>query len=189
MGRDKAELPHPEGGCWLERSLRLLAGLGAPLTLLSRWPQHLERAAALVEGLAAGGVPLELRQEPAPQEGPLLALHRLMELHPDQRLLLCPVDMPQLTEGCLEALLRASAGAPERIWIASALRPQPLLGLYPGDPGRRQRLHRAVTAGERALQRWLAGEAVGTVPMPHPLLANVNTPAELEAFTGLGASP
>ena len=28
MGRDKALLPHPEGGTWLERSLGLLADVG-----------------------------------------------------------------------------------------------------------------------------------------------------------------
>ncbi|MFM7674958.1 MAG: molybdenum cofactor guanylyltransferase [Synechococcus sp.] len=189
MGRDKAALPHPEGGCWLERSLRLLAGLGVPLTLLSRWPQHLERAGALVDELAAAGVSLELQQEPTPQEGPLLALHRLMEQYTDQRLLLCPVDMPRLTAGCLQALRRASEREPGRLWIATAARPQPLLGIYPSDPGRRLRLHTAITAGERGLQRWLAGEAVALVPLPAALLANVNTAAELEACAAPRASP
>ncbi|MEB3183382.1 MAG: NTP transferase domain-containing protein, partial [Cyanobacteriota bacterium] len=38
MGRDKALLPHPEGGTWLERTLRLLAQLESPITVLSRHP-------------------------------------------------------------------------------------------------------------------------------------------------------
>ncbi|HYP03315.1 MAG TPA: NTP transferase domain-containing protein, partial [Cyanobium sp.] len=56
MGRDKALLPHPGGGTWLEATLRLLAGLGAPITLLTHHGDHLEAAAALASALA---VPLE----------------------------------------------------------------------------------------------------------------------------------
>ena len=36
MGRDKALLPHRQGGCWLERTLALLGELELPITLLSR---------------------------------------------------------------------------------------------------------------------------------------------------------
>ncbi|MFS6827336.1 hypothetical protein AAF143_10455 [Cyanobium sp. ATX-6F1] len=67
MGRDKALLPHPEGGSWLERSLRLLALAGAPITVLSRHPSHLDLARAIAPSLA---VPLEILEEPAPWEGP-----------------------------------------------------------------------------------------------------------------------
>ncbi|MFS6826746.1 NTP transferase domain-containing protein [Cyanobium sp. ATX-6F1] len=67
MGRDKALLPHPEGGSWLERSLRLLAQLEAPISVLSRHPSHLELARAIAPSLA---VPLEALEEPAPWEGP-----------------------------------------------------------------------------------------------------------------------
>ena len=177
MGRDKALLPHPDGGTWLERQLCLLAGLGAPLTLLSGWPAHLEQAAGLATSLSARGVDLELLLEtrgaavvqapggtpdpddggrgpaaagPHPPQGPLVALGRLMEVHPDQRLLLCPVDMPALTLACLQALLEAATAAPEAIWIASNDRPQPLLGLYPSDARHRQSLRQALARGERA---------------------------------------
>ncbi|MFZ9946585.1 MAG: molybdenum cofactor guanylyltransferase, partial [Vulcanococcus sp.] len=47
MGQDKALLPHPEGGCWLDHTLLQLASLQAPITLLSRWPEHLMRAETL----------------------------------------------------------------------------------------------------------------------------------------------
>ena len=56
MGQDKALLPHPEGGTWLERSLLLLAELGAPVPLLSRHPRHLEMARAL----AAAPLPITM---------------------------------------------------------------------------------------------------------------------------------
>jgi molybdopterin-guanine dinucleotide biosynthesis protein A len=237
MGRDKALLPHPEGGTWLERQLRLLAGLGAPLTLLSGWPAHRERAAALVAPLAALGVELELLAEsqaapgleppwdkPNPdgrhgdlvgeaspgeqilqplqgrqgrrgRQGPLVALGRLMEAHPDERLLLCPVDMPALTPACLRALLDAASAAPGAIWIAAqedqtSPQPQgprqgqrqPLLGLYPSDAPRRASLREALARGERGLQRWLAGEEVRTLPLPASALVNLNTPPELDRW-------
>jgi molybdopterin-guanine dinucleotide biosynthesis protein A len=180
MGRDKALLPHPEGGTWLERQLRLLAGLGAPVSLLSGWPAHLERAAALAPGL---GVNLELLQEPQPPQGPLLALGRLMEAHPEQRLLLCPVDMPALTAHGLGELLEAASAAPGAIWIAAAERPQPLLGLYPSDASHRQSLQAALARGERGLQRWLAGEVVHSLALPSATLANLNTPDDLNRWS------
>jgi molybdopterin-guanine dinucleotide biosynthesis protein A len=192
MGRDKALLPHPEGGTWLERQLRLLAGLSAPLTLLSRWPDHLEQATALEAPLAALGVELELLREPeddaraeAPR-GPLVALGRLMDAHPDERLLLCPIDMPALTPACLRALLEAASANPHAIWIAAADQPpaqrQPLLGLYPSNTRHRQSLREALARGERGLQRWLAEEVVHSLALPAAALANVNTPQELNAW-------
>lgn len=179
MGRDKALLPHPEGGTWLERQLRLLAGFAAPVSLLSGWPAHLERASALAPGL---GVDLELLREPQPPQGPLLALGRLMEAHPEQRLLLCPVDMPALTAQSLGLLLEAASAAPGAIWIAAAERPQPLLGLYPSDAPHRQSLQAALARGERGLQRWLAGEVAHSLALPAATLANLNTPDDLSRW-------
>jgi molybdopterin-guanine dinucleotide biosynthesis protein A len=190
MGRDKALLPHPEGGTWLERQLRLLAGLGAPVTLLSGWAAHLEQATALAAPLAALGVELELLAEPRDDaradtpQGPLVALSHLMEAHPNERLLLCPIDMPALTPACPRELLEAASAAPRAIWIATTDQPpsrtQPLLGLYPSDARRRQSLRQALARGERALQRWLSGEVVRSLALPAAALANVNTPQELD---------
>lgn len=172
MGRDKALLPHPEGGTWLERSLRLLAQLEVPITLLSRHPAHLELAQQPITALA----------EPPPWEGPLLALHRLMQQHPDQRLLLCPVDMPELTLTALHALLAAAddAGAVEsatRLQLAhDGERLQPLLGLYPSSDPIRIHLAAAVARGERRLQSWLAAQAVQPVALDPCAIRNVNRP-------------
>ena len=134
MGRDKALLPHAEGGTWLERTLLLLARLNAPITLLSRHRAHLDLAEELALQLAPGA-PMKALAEPPPWEGPLLALHRLMEQHPDERLLLCPVDMPDLSLAALQALLAGTAtGSPIRLQLAhDGERLQPLLGLYPSS--------------------------------------------------------
>jgi len=172
MGRDKALLPHPEGGTWLERCLELLAQLEQPITLLSRHPAHLEQAAGrpLVSPIA----------EPAPWEGPLLALHRLMLLHPDQRLLLCPVDMPALTLPVLRQLRDAAAMQPSLIHLAhDGTQRQPLLGIYPSHAAVRLPLARALAGGERRLQGWLAWQPCRDVHLDAGTLRNVNLQAEL----------
>ena len=169
MGRDKALLPHPEGGTWLERSLGLLAQLERPITLLSRHPAHLELAAALPQVTPIA--------ESAPWEGPLLALHRLMQRYPEQRLLLCPVDMPELHLVALQELVAAAAQEPQGIHLAhDGLRLQPLLGVYPSSFPLRQHLAASIDGGERRLQSWLAAHPCTPVPLDPRAIRNVNRP-------------
>lgn len=176
MGTDKALLPHPAGGTWLEFSLARLAALPLPITLVSHHRAHQALARHLRDGL---GHPISLLAEPPPREGPLLALERLMAHHPGQGLLLCPVDMPWLEAAALEALLEATAAAPGPAPIHLAhdgRRLQPLLGVYPAHAARRQRLRDFTAAGGRRLQDWLAEEAVVPVPLPPAGLRNANRP-------------
>ncbi|MCP9836208.1 molybdenum cofactor guanylyltransferase [Cyanobium sp. N.Huapi 1H5] len=178
MGTDKALLPHPAGGTWLEFSLVRLAALPLPITLLSHHRAHHALARPLRDGR---GRPITVLEEPPPREGPLLALERLMAHHPGQGLLLCPVDMPWLETAALEALLAAAAvqAAPGAAAIHLAhdgRRLQPLLGVYPAHPGRRERLGAFTAAGGRRLQDWLAGEVVVPVALPAAGLRNANTP-------------
>jgi molybdopterin-guanine dinucleotide biosynthesis protein A len=181
MGRDKALLPHPEGGCWLERSLGLLGELKLPITLLSRHHEHLARAVALA---ARSGLAIEAIEEPAPWEGPLRALERLMALHPDSHLLLCPVDLPHLTRAALAALLAAAdaapPGAPELLLAHDGERLQPLLGVYPSGAALHRDLAACLAGGERRLQRWLARHPHRTVRLEADALRNVNHPHELQ---------
>jgi molybdopterin-guanine dinucleotide biosynthesis protein A len=174
MGHDKALLPHPEGGSWLEHTLGLLAELQAPITLLSRWPQH----QALAKTLQLPQ--LHCITEPAPWEGPLLALHRLMERHPNARLLLAPVDMPHLNTAALHTLVEAAAVAPQRIHLAhDGECSQPLLGIYPSPAPVRSHLADAIGRGERRLLRWLDGQPCNQVHLPAATIRNVNSPADV----------
>ncbi|MEB3165565.1 MAG: molybdenum cofactor guanylyltransferase [Cyanobacteriota bacterium] len=196
MGQDKALLPHPEGGCWLERTLRLLARLDAPVTLLSRHPRHLAIARQLQEAeghrtTGEGAVPAPRRAaihaigEPAPWEGPLLALHRLMQLHPDRRLLLCPVDMPSLSPEVLRQLLEAAAADPTGIHLAhDGRRRQPLLGIYPSSGTIRALLASTIAGGERRLQGWLAGQPCREVRLDAERIRNHNRPEDLARPNG-----
>lgn len=188
MGCDKALLPHPAGGTWLVHSLELLVTLGQPVTLLSRHHRHLELARALAVGMGAGAASLTALEEPPPWQGPLRALARLMECYPNERLLLCPVDMPWLDGASLRALLTAArepGGSPEPSAEAPILlahdgeRLQPLLGLYPAGGRRRLRLASHLARGERRLQSWLAGETWRAVPLAPGPLRNVNRPEDL----------
>jgi len=176
MGRDKALLPHPEAATWLEHTLRQLAALGAPISLLSRHPEHLAQARSLA-------LPqLETLAEPAPWEGPLRALQRLMAWHPNQRLLLCPVDLPHLKAEVLQQLLSHANTEPAALHLAhDGQRLQPLLGIYPSDGARLASLSTAVSAGERRLQSWLAGQPCRIHRLDPQALRNVNRPEELPA--------
>lgn len=175
MGRDKALLPHPEGGIWLERSLLLLAELGAPITLLSRHREHL----AIAEQL---GVITPLA-EPPPWEGPLLALHRLMQRHPNERLLLCPVDMPALTREALHTLVAAAIDPFALHPAHDGQRLQPLLGIYPSSTQIREHLKAAIGGGERRLQTWIASQPCKPVLLNPQAIRNVNRPEEVQWAT------
>ena len=176
MGTDKALLLHPDGGTWLETTLRKLAALGVPITLFTRHAPHLELAAVLAPGM---GVGLEPEEEPFPREGPLLALARLMELHPGKRLLLCPVDMPWLEVATLRSLVVAAERDPRTIHVADdGERLQPLLGIYPADPLHRSSISCFSAAGGRSLLRWLTTVGVHTVRLQESALRNVNRPEE-----------
>ena len=180
MGRDKALLPHAEGGTWLERTLLLLARLNAPITLLSRHRAHLQLAEALQVELKARGVALELIAEPPPWEGPLLALHRLMERHPEQRLLLCPVDMPDLSLAALIQLTSSERSEPGCIQLAhDSERLQPLLGIYPSHRAIARSLATQTARGERRLQSWLSSQTSIAMRLDAGALRNVNHPGEL----------
>lgn len=174
MGRDKALLPHPDGGTWLTRTLQLLQALGEPVTLLSRHASHLTLAEAL--GVTAIA-------EPPPWDGPLRALARLMDHHPDQRLLLCPVDMPHLDGASLQALVAASDAAPDTIQLAhDGERLQPLLAVVPATAPLRAHLAAAVDHGERRLQHWLCAHPCTALPLDPRAIRNVNRPEVAQAF-------
>ncbi|MCT0248135.1 molybdenum cofactor guanylyltransferase [Synechococcus sp. CS-205] len=179
MGTDKAMLSHPSGGTWLEQALTLLAGLGVPLTLVSRHRAHGSLACQLSARLE---LEIEVLLEPPPREGPLLALTRLMALHPGQRLLLAPVDMPRLQPEGLRALVAAAEAGfdPDTIHLAhDGHRLQPLLGLYPATPSNRAAAEAFTGRGGRSLLRWLEQtRRVSAVKLDPDQLLNANTPGD-----------
>jgi molybdopterin-guanine dinucleotide biosynthesis protein A len=183
MGQDKALLPHPEGGTWLERTLLLLAALERPVSLFSHHQSHHQVALRLAQRWGWQDR-LERLVEPEPREGPLLALARLMEHHPNQRLLLCPVDMPWLQPSTLAALVAAPADATVILVAHDGERRQPLLGLYPSDGRHRAAIEAATAAGERGLQRWIATVGFQELELPPGTLRNANEPEDVATLWG-----
>lgn len=177
MGRDKALLPHPAGGTWLEHTLAQLAVLQAPITVLSRHGAHRELAEAWAR---RQGLVLEAIAEPPPWEGPLLALQRLSARYPANRLLICPVDMPGLNSAALETLLAAAAQQPGLIHVAhDGERLQPPLALLPASDGWRLKLDQAIARGERRWQGWLLRFQFRSVALDPQAIGNINAPEEL----------
>lgn len=183
MGKDKALLPHPEAGTWLERTLQLLAALERPITLFSHQPSHHQIALRLAQRRGWNDR-LETLVEPEPREGPLLALARLMVHHPNQRLLLCPVDMPWLQPSTLAALVAAPTDTSAILVAHDGVRRQPLLGLYPSDSNHLASILAATTAGERGLQRWIAMVGCRELDLPPGTLRNANGPNDADQLWG-----
>jgi len=181
MGCDKAHLTNPAGQRWLERTLDLLATVGAPITLISGHPDHLRLGEAW--GLTHGWH-MHLLAEPEPREGPLLALERLMVTHPDDYLFVAPVDLPNLEPTGLQTLLAEAETEPQTITLASdGSQLQPLLGLYPPSAHLRQTLCQYLETGNRSLKGWLSAVPYRSVPLPTDQLLNINSPADLKALT------
>lgn len=140
---------------------------------------------AAADALGCGATAIRPLPEPAPWQGPLLALHRLMQRYPEQRLLLCPVDMPFLDLVELRRLVAAAARDPAVVHLAhDGERRQPLLGVYPSHAVLRRSLARAIDSGERRLQGWLAGQPCRDVLLTPALLRNANHPEDLEGAPG-----
>ena len=89
MGRDKALLPHPDGGVWLTAIVDQLLPLELPIQVVSRYQAHADQLADCSE--------VHVLLEPPPWRGPLNALAMVLPSTPGQALLVLPVDMPRLT--------------------------------------------------------------------------------------------
>ncbi len=188
MGLDKALLGHPAGGTWLSHTLELLAELGAPISLCSNHQSHRQLAEPLRGGQGLPmGVALDLIEEPIPPQGPLQALGHLMQRHPGERLLLCPVDMPWLDRPSLDQLLRRAEERPQQLCVASdAARLHPLLGIYPATEALRSDLHTWLASGHRSMHGWLARHTIHPVQLPATALLNCNRPADWPGFGPAG---
>ncbi|EDY39205.1 molybdopterin-guanine dinucleotide biosynthesis protein A [Cyanobium sp. PCC 7001] len=190
MGVDKALLPHPAGGTWLSHSLRQLATLQAPITLCSHHPLHRQQVEGLLPPIAKG---LTLTQESPPGQGPLSALHHLMDLHPGEQLLLCAVDMPWLDAASLTTLVAAGHQTPGLLLVAcNGQRLQPLPGIYPATLQHRRSLARFLAGGRRSLLDWLALQPFQKVTLNPQALRNCNrlgdwTPVQGQPVQGQGA--
>lgn len=198
MGRDKAALPHPAGGTFLEHAIHRLLALGCPV-IVSGTPAL---PAAIIEQPSVTALPDPLvagKEYAGPVTG-LVAALRYAAAVGAIGILVTPVDMPCLNSEDLESMRAAFAE-----WIAKdsakgeAAYSQPLIGTFDG-------LHREplvaiytiamlapfqqLAAGsDRSLNRWLGTQPHRLHRLPTVAAPNVNTPAEYDQVLGSAKTP
>ena len=175
MGRDKGQLRDGAGRELWRRQLDLLRGLGTGELLLSC---RAEQGYAVEEGL-------RLVWDGWEDGGPLGGIVGCLEAMAAPRLLVLPVDLPNMTKEVLEFLLEsASAGERGAVFRRGGFL-EPMAAVYPramAEAGRRR-----LAAGDGALRDWIAeaGGAMAVLDLPERwagAFANVNDAAAWQAW-------
>jgi molybdopterin-guanine dinucleotide biosynthesis protein A len=154
-GRDKALLPHPSGETMLNRTADLVREAVGNVTILGPSQRYAHLGFPILEDLHANS-------------GPLAGIHAALQQN--TRILVVPVDLPNLTAEFLRRLL----GTPGNCVIA---RGQPLCGVYQRDclpviEAALQSANLRVTAVAAAL------DAREVAPDDPQMLENRNTPQD-----------
>ncbi len=172
MGRDKAFLSHPQGGCWLTHSINLCIQIGLPVDVVSANPMH-HRLAKTLEGV-------DCRFDPRPGMGPLAAMVAVLGQVKAMGLMVLPVDMPWLESETLLMLIGAWQEQPSLALVShDGIRLQPLFAIYPNDPFYRDTLLVQLAADHRSMHDWLEKVPYRTLEFPEGCLRNANWPADL----------
>jgi len=173
MGRDKATMPHPDGGSMLEHTLAVLAQRCAPAFVVAAPGQQLPD----LDGIGR----VEVLRDEVPGLGPLAATGlglRAAAGAGSARAFVCAVDMPCLDPGVVDEL--AQHFDPE-IVLAWDGRDHYLAGIY--RTGLAIGIEALVADGARSMRaltdsadthRVVLGERAAVA------LANVNSPGDLE---------
>lgn len=168
MGRDKAILPHPGGGTWMQHATDRLVPICASV---------------IVSGTSTARHTLETVQDRVPFRGPAggiaSALHYAAR-HSFDACLITPIDMPSLETADLRRLVqRWTASTPGRAHptIARSDRIEPLVGIYPVSLG--QSMTTLAESADRSLSRWLESRSHVTVTLSKESCRNVNTLEDL----------
>ena len=182
MGTDKALLPHPRGGSWLDHAIDLLSTTcgrvivsgrqqpaAAPRNNAVAWlpDQHPQRG-------PAGGVATVLRYLTSPES---------QAFCPDaDAVLLIPLDMPTLQAAHLRRLQVAWEAAPDRVFAASfdGHFAEPLLAIYPKRFA--DQLETLANSSDRSLSRWLRQQQPQRISISPSEIPNLNTASQWEAF-------
>ena len=176
MGRDKALLPHPDGGVWLTAIVDQLLPLERPIQVVSRHQAHADQLPRCSQ--------VSVLLEPPPWNGPLNALARVLPSTPGQALLVVPVDMPRLKTDNFRELIMAWQSRPDRIALAhDGERLQPLLAVIPSGAPFQTALIEQLNAGQWRWSDWLDRLPLRAVRLPRDVLLNANRPEDLAALT------
>ncbi|NNC86918.1 MAG: NTP transferase domain-containing protein [Akkermansiaceae bacterium] len=176
MGRDKAELPLPDGTTLRERSIRLLEEV-VDRVFLSTAPDD-----------PRAGDPSSL-PDLAPGRGPLAGLEAAFHHGPDRAWLVLACDLPLLDAETLAALTAARDPARAATAFASRFdgRPEPLCAIY--EPSAVPALQEFLAGDKRCARRFLESLDPLLIPLPNRhALDNCNRPEDLAEATALAAT-
>ena len=172
MGRDKALIPHPQGGCWLTRSIELSRKQGLAVHVISSHSSH-DLLASALDGVTC-------RSDPFPGMGPLAALSAVFGKTKALGLLVMPVDMPWLESTTLDQLIGVWKENPSVAVVShDGNRLQPLFAIYPNDSVYRTTMLLQLASDQLSMLDWLHQVPYQTLVLPEALLRNANCPADL----------
>ncbi|WP_250394968.1 molybdenum cofactor guanylyltransferase [Synechococcus sp. MU1655] len=172
MGRDKALIPHPQGGCWLTRSIELSRKQGLAVHVVSSHSSH-DLLASALDGVTC-------RSDPFPGMGPLAALSAVFGKTKALGLLVMPVDMPWLESTTLDQLIGVWKENPSVAVVShDGNRLQPLFAIYPNDSVYRTTMLLQLASDQLRMLDWLHQVPYQTLVLPEALLRNANCPADL----------
>lgn len=176
MGRDKALLPHPNGGVWLSELVAQLRALALPVVVVSGHHSHHQ--------LLQGWPGVELLAEQPSGLGPLHALGQLVAAAPQQSWLVAPVDMPLVTAALFERLIQTWHLDPQQAVVADdGQHLQPLLGIYPAGEVFAASLRQQLRRGDRRWFHWLQRIPHRSLLLPAHQLCNLNAVSDLSALS------
>ncbi len=165
MGQDKATLPHPTGGTFLQHAIN--------------------RLRAVCDGVVVSGRTSQPHNEitiddALPYQGPASGIAASLKYAGENGCAAClyiPVDVPNLTANEL-AILRDKWHTETLLTLARSVSIEPLIGIYPVNLA--EEIATLSTSADRSLIRWINSQSIQVVSFPSESCHNINTLKELE---------
>jgi molybdopterin-guanine dinucleotide biosynthesis protein A len=164
MGRDKAALPHPDGGTFLSQTI-------------DRLSQECEDV--VVSGQTSAPHQTTTLKDPVLHRGPATGIATALRYCQRKSIDACfvlPTDTPFLTLLDLEKIKQHWL-ASDQLTIAITDQPQPLIGIYPVELT--TQLQQLAESEDCSLKRWINFQTHTTVPLSAEHCRNINTPEDL----------
>jgi molybdopterin-guanine dinucleotide biosynthesis protein A len=169
MGRDKALLPHPDGGRFIDHAIKQVSTVCDEVCVAGAIESQLEDINVVV-----------LRDEVAFQ-GPITGIIAAMQYAKKNRCTACvvtPVDMPWLTSQEMSLLIQSWQKHRQLVCgVSDTGTRQPLVAIYPTQA--LPLLQSLAKSDDRSLTRWIENQAHQTVRLQGDACRNINRPGDL----------